>query len=187
MDEYSRNSLQSTRSYCVLISGCLWTLSCSENGTWHQACTAYISPLGTFHYIHMPFGLANAGSVNSRMLDVALKDVDRDFRTSYLDDILNFRGEAWAHLGHLTQMVPAHAAAGMKIQPCKTKLFQSEMEYFRHKTSKGGVSMIPEDQGLANTKEWQEGGYILGIFRVLLLRFCLFEESIHRGRDTSFS
>ena len=37
-----------------------------------------------------------------------------------------------------------HAAAGIKIQPCKTKLFQSEVEYLGHKISKGGVKMIPE-------------------------------------------
>ena len=37
-----------------------------------------------------------------------------------------------------------HAAGGIKIQPCKTKLFQSEVEYLGHKISEGGVSMIPE-------------------------------------------
>ena len=35
-------------------------------------CTAFISPFGTFHYIRMPFGLSNSGSVYSRMLDLAL-------------------------------------------------------------------------------------------------------------------
>ena len=73
------------------------------------------------------------------MLDVAMKDVDRDFWKSYLDDILTFSGEPWAHLGHLAQMVQAHVAAGIKIQPLKTKLFQSEVEYFGHKISKDGV------------------------------------------------
>ena len=38
----------------------------------------------------MPFGLANARSVYSRMLDVAMKEVERDFLTSYLNDILTF-------------------------------------------------------------------------------------------------
>ena len=37
-----------------------------------------------------------------------------------------------------------HAAAGIKIQPCKTKLLQSELGYLDHKIRKGGVSMIPE-------------------------------------------
>ena len=106
-----------------------------------RACLAFISP---FQYIRIPFGLANAGSMYSRMLDVAMKKVDRDFWTSYLDDIITFSGEPWAHLGHLSQVVRAHSAAGIKIQPCKTKLFQSEMEYLGHKISKGGVLMIPE-------------------------------------------
>ena len=44
-----------------------------------QACTAFISPFGTFQYIRMSFGLANAGSVYSRMLEVAMKEVDRYF------------------------------------------------------------------------------------------------------------
>ena len=46
------------------------------------------------------------------------------------------------HFGHLSQVVRAHAAAGIKIQPCKTKLFQSEVEYLGHKISKDGVKMI---------------------------------------------
>ena len=81
-----------------------------------------------FQYIQIRFGLANAGSVYSRMLDVAIKDVDRDFWTSYLDDILTFSREPWAHFRHLSQVVGVYAATGIKKQPCKTKLFQSELK-----------------------------------------------------------
>ena len=73
-----------------------------------------------------------------------MKDVDRDFWISHLDDILIFSGEPWANFGHLSRVVRAHASAGIKIQPIKTKLFQLEVEYLGHKFSKGGVSMIPE-------------------------------------------
>ena len=74
-----------------------------------------------------------------------MKEVDRDFWTSYLDDILTYySGEPWAQFGHLTQVILAHTAAGIKIQPCKTKLFQSKVEYLGHKIIKGGVFMIPE-------------------------------------------
>ena len=107
-----------------------------------QACTAFISPFGTLQYIWMPFGLANTGSVYNRMLDLAMKEVHRDFWTSYLDDIQTFSGEPWAHFRHLAQVVRANGVAGIKIQPCKTKLFQSKVEYLGHKISKGGVSMI---------------------------------------------
>ena len=54
--------------------------------------------------------------------------------------------------GHLTQVVREHWAARIKIQPCKTKLFQSEMEHLGHKISKSGVSMIPEY--LQKIKDW---------------------------------
>ena len=93
-----------------------------------RACTAFISTFGTFQYICMPFGVANTGSVYSRMLDVAMKEVERDFWTSYLNDFLTFSREPWAHFGHFSQEVQAHSAAGIKIQPCKTKLFQSEVD-----------------------------------------------------------
>ena len=109
-----------------------------------RACAAFISPFGSFQYIRMPFGLVNAGSVYSRMLKFAMKEVERDFWTSYLDDILTLSTGPQIHLGHLSQVVLAHAAAGIKIQPCKSKLFQSEVEYLGHKISKEGVAMILE-------------------------------------------
>ena len=128
-------------------------------------CTAFISPFDTFQYIHMPFGLANAGTVYIRMLDIAMKEVDREFWTSYPDDILTYSGEPWAQFGHLTQILLAHKVAGIKIQPCKTKLFQSKVEYLGHKISKGGV--CTEDQGLACPKDRKRSSYIPGIHRVL--------------------
>ena len=70
-----------------------------------HACTAFISPFGKFQYIRISFGLANAGSMYSRMLEVAMKGVDREFWTSYLDEILTFSGEPWANFGHLPQVV----------------------------------------------------------------------------------
>ena len=118
----------------------------------------------------MPFGLSNAGSVYSRMLDIAMNKVDRDFWTSYQDCILTFRGEPWAHFGHLAQVVWAHKASGIKIKPCKTKLFQSEVEYLGHNISKGGVLMILEY--VQKIKDWPvpksgKSGKVLKIRRIL--------------------
>ena len=101
-----------------------------------RACTVFISLFDTFRYIRIPFGLANAGSVYSRMLEVTMQEGDRDFWTSYLDSMLTYSGEPWAHFRHLTQVVLAHRAAGIKIQPCKTKLFQSEVEYLGTRSAK---------------------------------------------------
>ena len=86
------------------------------------------------------------------MLDVAMKEVNKDFWTSYLDNILTYSGEPWAHFGHLTQEFLAHDSNGIKIKPCKTKLSQSKLEYLGHKISKKGVSMILEY--IQKIKEW---------------------------------
>ena len=43
-----------------------------------RACTAFFNPFDIFQYIGMLFG-----SVYSRMLDVAMKEVDRDFWTTF--------------------------------------------------------------------------------------------------------
>ena len=42
-----------------------------------RECTLFTSPFGMFQYIHMLFGLAKTGSVYSKMLDLAIKEVDR--------------------------------------------------------------------------------------------------------------
>ena len=76
---------------------------------------------------------------------MAMKEVDSDIWTSYLDNIFTYSGEPWTHFGHLTQVVLAHTAAGIKIQPCKTLLFQSKVEYLGHKISKKRVSMKIKD------------------------------------------
>ena len=57
----------------------------------------------------------------------------------------NFQLRTLGTFWTFSHVVQAHAAAGIKKQPCKTKLFQSEEEYLGHKISKGGVlMMIPE-------------------------------------------
>ena len=63
---------------------------------------------------------------------------------SYLDDILVYSTDPCGHLEHLWEVVQANTQAGIKIQPKKTNIFQSEVEYSRHKVSKEGVKMLED-------------------------------------------
>ena len=105
-------------------------------------CTAFISPFGTFRYIRIPFGLSNAGSVYSQMLDLALAHLPIKYWLSYLDDILVYSMDTWDHMKHLKSIVEAHTKAGIKIQPKKTKIFPSQ----------GGVQML--DQYVKDIQSW---------------------------------
>ena len=71
-------------------------------------------------------------------------------------------------------MVQAHSAAGIKIQPCKTKLFQSEVEYLGHKISKGGVLMNPEY--VQKIKDWplRKSGKEVATFLGFAGYYCTF-------------
>ena len=110
------------------------------------------SPFGAFRYIRMPFGLSNAGSVYSWMLDLALNHLPAEYWLSYLDDILVYSMDTWDHMSHLKSIVEAHTRAGIKIQPKKTKIFQSETEYLGHKVSQKGMEMF--DNYVKDIQNW---------------------------------
>ena len=101
--------------------------------------SSFYQSFGTFHYICMPFGLSNAGSVYSQMLDLALTHLPADYWLLYLDDILMYSKDTWAHLEHLRKALQAHMKAKIKIQPKKTKIFLAITEYLGHKLSKEDV------------------------------------------------
>ena len=62
---------------------------------------------------------------------------------SYLDDVLVYSTDLWGHLEHLRKVVQAHTRAGIKNQPQKTKIFQSEVDYLGHKV----INPIPAGGG----------------------------------------
>ena len=117
----------------------------------------------------MPFRLTNA---YSSLLDVAMKDIDRKFWTSYLDDILTLSRQPWEHYKHLTQVVLAHVGAGIKIQSCKIKLFQNQVEVPGAQDQQGMIFkdtwVRTADQGLAKAEDWKGGVHALRVCGILL-------------------
>ena len=51
--------------------------------------------------------------------------------------------DTWDKLKHLKSIVEAHTKAGIKIQPKKTKIFQT-FRYLGHKVSQGRVQMLDQ-------------------------------------------
>jgi hypothetical protein len=66
--------------------------------------TAFATPLGTFMYTQMPFGLMNVGATFQRAMDIAFVGEKDKFVTIYLDDISvfsNYDEEYLCHLRHV--------------------------------------------------------------------------------------
>ena len=139
----------------------------------------------------MPFGLCNAGSVYSRMLNQALSHLPREFWALYLDDILAFSKGNWEHNGHLKLIAEAHLKAGIKIQPCKTKLFRTETKYLGHRVNPKGVEMVPDY--VQRVQEWsvpsssKEVEMLLGFcvnYRFFILLYSVLTNRMNSMRKT---
>lgn len=61
-----------------------WQVPVKENS---RAKTAFMTPLGKYEFMVMPFGLVGAPAVFQRMMNVVLADT-RSYAATYLDDII---------------------------------------------------------------------------------------------------
>ena len=108
--------------------------------------TAFSTPWGLFHWLVMPFGLMNAGSVYSRFIARVLEEggTDPDKTSSYLDDAIIGTKDTREHIEELRVVLEAHKRAGIKLNPSKTMLFEREVTYLGHQVTKTGIKMVPE-------------------------------------------
>ena len=105
--------------------------------------TAFSTPFGLYHFRQMPFGLCTAPAVYSRFIQLVLNPLGTRSLGVYLDDILLWTNTCNGHLEKLVEVLEAHLAAGIKLKPSKTHLFQKTVDWLGHRLSEAGVEMIP--------------------------------------------
>ena len=62
---------------------------------------------------------------------------------AYLDDLLLHTQDVASHIKLLRLVLEAHRAAGIKLNPEKTCLFRSTVEYLGYEVSTTGIKLIP--------------------------------------------
>ena len=105
--------------------------------------TSFVSPLGQYCFTRLPFGLCNAPSQYSRLIDKALQHLPGDFALSYIDDIIVHSKSLVEHLKHLELVLEAHQRYGMKLNVKKCNIVQPQIEYLGHLIGPKGISMVP--------------------------------------------
>ena len=105
--------------------------------------TSFVSPHGSFQFKYLPFGLCNAPSAYSRLIDKALGHLPIDFRMAYIDDVIIYSKTPKEHLDHIIQVLKAHVTVGMKLNLRKCHFFQEKIEYLGHEICPKGIAMIP--------------------------------------------
>lgn len=115
--------------------------------------TAFCTHEGLFQFNVMPFGLCNAPATFQRLMDMVLQGLLWNSCLVYIDDIIIFGKTFEEHLGNLARVFERVEQAGLKLQPQKCHLLQSQVQFLGHIISTNGVA--PDPQKTEKVKQWQ--------------------------------
>ena len=133
--------------------------------------TAVSTPRGLYEWTVMPMGLRNAPAIQQRRLESALRELIRDICHCFLDDIVGWSGSVADHVQTVHKILLALRKAGVFINPQKTILFATEIEFLGHRISDHGIEACEKKAG--RILEWPvptsttETRQFLGLVRYL--------------------
>ena len=107
-----------------------------------RAKTAFVTPLGKYEFLMVPFGLAQAPAYFQLLMNLNLLN-GLKFAMTYLDDIIIFSENESQHLEHLETVFSHLREAGLKMKWPKCDFFKSKIHYLGHLISPEGISPLP--------------------------------------------
>ena len=79
--------------------------------------TAFITHVGLFKMVKMPFGLCNAPSTYQRLMTGVLQGLIGRIYFAYIDDVIVFSKRRTDHVADLRAVFDSIRAAGLKLKP----------------------------------------------------------------------
>ena len=106
--------------------------------------TAFRTPLGSFEFLVLPFGMTNAPSAFVRMINKVFPSQDfGKFMVPYLDDLLVFSKTKEEHLAHLRIVLEHLKEAKLYAKASKCTLAADEAKYLGFLVSGQGIRSDP--------------------------------------------
>lgn len=105
-----------------------------------QLKTAFSTKKGQFCYNRMPFGLCTAPATFQSLMHILFDDILYNGVAAYLDDVLVYGRTVEEHDKNLEEVFKRIKNAGLRINPKKCSLYQSELVFLGHKISADGIS-----------------------------------------------
>jgi len=84
-------------------------------------------------------GFRNAPAIQQRQLESALHEFIRKICHVYLDDIIIWSSSLQEHIKNVNIILAALRKAGVYINPKKTVLFSTDVEFLGHRVSLAGI------------------------------------------------
>ena len=106
--------------------------------------TAFRTPLGSFEFLVLPFGMTNAPSAFVRMINKVFPSQDfGKFMVPYLDDLLVFSKTKEEHLAHLRIVLEHLKEAKLYAKASKCTFAADEAKYLGFLVSGQGIRSDP--------------------------------------------
>ena len=106
--------------------------------------TAFVTNLGQWEYLVMPFGLCNAPGTFQRLMNEIFKKEINSFILVYLDDILIYsrsEEEHWEHLAHALEKLRRAKLYG-RLHKCE--FLKDKVDYLGFEVAHDGIRTSPE-------------------------------------------
>ena len=101
--------------------------------------TAVSTPRGLFEWTVMLMGFRNSPAIQQRRLKNALRPFLGKFCHVYLDDIIFWSNNLSEHIRNVNLILSVLRAAGVFINPKKTTLFATDVEFLGHRVSQSRI------------------------------------------------
>jgi hypothetical protein len=135
------DSLSGSVWFCTLDLAAGYNQVAIEEEDCHK--TAFITTMGLFEHVVMPFGLCNAPATFQRLMVAVLSGLQWKTCLVYLDDII-IPGKSCAEvLSRLREVIDRLRTAGLRLKPSKCHLFKQKVEFLGHVVSAAGVTCDP--------------------------------------------
>lgn len=119
----------------------------------HEWKTAFCTPLGTYEYKVMPFGLSNAPSAFQRWINTIFGDLNYKFTMVYLDDIIVYSQDRNSHIQHVHEVLCRLRTNRLYASPKKCDWLTTNLSYLGHIVTPETVQM--QEDKLDAIAKWE--------------------------------
>ncbi|KAK3084013.1 hypothetical protein FSP39_006719 [Pinctada imbricata] len=103
--------------------------------------TAFTTKYGLYQFKRMSFGLTNAPSTFSRVMNLVLRGLHWKTVLAFLDDVLVLGHDFEDHIENLSEVFARFRQYGIKLKAKKCDLFRQEVEYLGRTVGRDGMKV----------------------------------------------